>query len=141
MNVDFAIAEGGATGPTFNPAGMKAGFAVLAIAGRRNGQDDVEILAQKVVHSTHGDRELNMRLYADAAAELTIKAMQIANPSLAATMTTEEAVQSKETDSFYLDRSSHLRNDKVVMQELYNRPDAQHSSITKQAVDCVKLKK
>lgn len=126
MNVDFAIAEGGATGPTFNPAGMKAGFAVLAIAGRRNGQDGVEILAQKVVHSTHGDRELNMRLYADAAAELTIEAMKIANPSLAATMTTEEAVQSKETDSFYLDRSSHLRNDKDVMQELYNRPDAQH---------------
>jgi NAD+ diphosphatase len=125
MNVDFGIAEGGATGPTFNPAGMKAGFAVLAIAGRRNGQDDVEILAQKVVYSTHGDRELNMRLYADAAAELTIEAMQIANPSLAAT-TTEEAVQSKERDNLYLDRSSHLRNDKEVMQELYNRPDAQH---------------
>ena len=125
MNVDFAIAEGGATGPTFNPVGMKAGFAVLAIAGRRNGQDDVEILAQKAVYSTHGDRELNMRLYADAAAKLTIEAMKIANPSLVATMT-EEEVQSKESDNLYLDRSSHLRNDKEVMQELYNRPDAQH---------------
>lgn len=125
MNVDFAIAEGGATGPTFNPNGMKKGFAVLAIAGRRNGQDDAEILAQKVVHSTHGDRELNMRLYADAAAELTIEAMKIANPSLAAT-TAEEEVHSKETDNLYLDRSSHLRNDKDVMQELYNGPDAQH---------------
>ena len=40
MDTNFAIAEGGATGPTFNPEGMKAGFAVLAIAGRKSGQDD-----------------------------------------------------------------------------------------------------
>ncbi|KAL7447068.1 hypothetical protein ACHAXM_010739 [Skeletonema potamos] len=131
MDTDFAIAEGGATGPTFHPSGMKSGFAVLAIAGRRRGQDDVEILAQKVVHSAHGNRELNMRLYADAAAELCVEAMTIANPSLA--MTTEQPdtdhhhVQSTSvTDELFLDRSSHLRNNTEVMKELYSRPDAQH---------------
>ena len=30
-----AIAEGGATGPTFRPEGMNKGFAVLTIAGRK----------------------------------------------------------------------------------------------------------
>eukprot|EP00986_Skeletonema_menzelii_P020651 scaffold31912_cov171-Skeletonema_menzelii.AAC.3 len=139
METDFAIAEGGATGPTFRPAGMKTGFAVLAIAGRRNGQDDVEILAQKLVLSTHGDRELNMRLYADAAAELCVAAMKIANPSME--MTTEQQpdecisedtnneqnVQSaKVTDKHYLDRSSHLRSNTDAMKELYNRSDAKH---------------
>jgi NADH pyrophosphatase NudC (nudix superfamily)/nicotinamide mononucleotide (NMN) deamidase PncC len=131
MDTDFAIAEGGATGPTFHPKGMKAGFAVLAIAGRRNGQDDVDILAQKVVYSTHGDRELNMRLYADAAAELCVEAMKIANPSLA--MTTEQSVthhhhvqSTSVADELYLDRSSHLRNDTKVMKEMYSRSDAQH---------------
>ncbi|KAK1740457.1 NAD-capped RNA hydrolase NUDT12 [Skeletonema marinoi] len=129
MDTDFTIAEGGATGPTFHPEGMKAGFAVLAVAGRRSGQDDVEILAQKLVLSTHGDREMNMRLYADAAAELCVEAMNIANPSIE--MTTEQPdtnqVQSTNvTDKLYLDRSSHLRSDAEVMKELYNRSDAQH---------------
>jgi len=129
MDTDFAIAEGGATGPTFHPEGMKAGFAVLAVAGRRSGQDDVEILAQKLVLSTHGDREMNMRLYADAAAELCVEAMNIADPSIE--MTTEQPdtnqVQSTNvTDKLYLDRSSHLRSDAEVMKELYNRSDAQH---------------
>lgn len=131
LDTDFAIAEGGATGPTFNPAGMKAGFAVLAIAGRRSGQDDAEILAQKVVYSTHGDRELNMRLYADAAADLCVEAMKIANPSLAMTAVEQvthhlQSSPNNLTKELFLDRSSHLRNDTEVMKELYNRSDAQH---------------
>jgi nicotinamide mononucleotide (NMN) deamidase PncC len=32
LGVDYAIAEGGASGPTFRPKGMKTGFAVLALA-------------------------------------------------------------------------------------------------------------
>ena len=130
MDTDFAIAEGGATGPTFHPEGMKAGFAVLAVAGRRSGQDDVEILAQKLVLSTHGDREINMRLYADAAAELCVEAMNIANPSIEMTTeqpdTHQEVQSTNVTDKLYLDRSSHLRSDAEVMKELYNRSDAQH---------------
>ena len=133
METDFAIAEGGATGPTFNPAGMKTGFAVLAIAGRRSGQHDVEVLAQKLVLSTHADRELNMRLYADAAAELCVTAMKIANPSME-----EKTEQMDEHDKHnvqsanvtdkkhYLDRSSQLRGDAEAMKDLFNRSDAKH---------------
>jgi NAD+ diphosphatase len=126
MNTDFAIAEGGATGPTFN-VGMKSGFVVLAVAGRRNGHDDAEILAQKVVYSMHADRELNMRKFADAAAHLCVEAMKIANPSLhLATEQPDDNTHSKEIDSLYLDRASHLRNDVEMMKEQYERLDAQH---------------
>ena len=40
-----AIAEGGATGPTFRPEGMDCGFAVIAVAGRKKSKnEDVVIL-------------------------------------------------------------------------------------------------
>ena len=71
-----AIAEGGATGPTFRPEGMNNGFAVITIAGRK--QDGVvDILAQRLCLSTNADRQLNMRLFADASAELFLEAMSI----------------------------------------------------------------
>jgi len=120
MQTDFAIAEGGATGPTFNPRGMKAGFAVLAVAGRKRKGGNVEILAQKVVYSSHADRELNMRLYADAAADLCLEVMSAANPSVSA----NSIVDKKEDMTF--DRSSHLRTDTSVMKDYYQRKDAQH---------------
>ena len=133
MDTNFAIAEGGATGPTFNPEGMKAGFAVLAIAGRKSGQDEVELLAQKVIYSSHGDRELNMRLYADAAAELCVEAMRIADPSITRSESSvvEQSAniddkQSTFTGNLYLDRSSHLRSDPEAMKDFNNRPDAHH---------------
>lgn len=137
MQTDYAIAEGGATGPTFHPKGMASGFAVLAIAGRKQrGVDgsgsggDIEILAQKVVHSPHdGDcRELNMRLYADEAAELCLEAM-----GATTAMSPSDPKKPKVSNSgaggahdLVLDRSSHLRSDDATMKEYNQRKDAQH---------------
>jgi len=73
LDTDFAIAEGGASGPTFRPDGMDSGFAVLSVAGKvGNG---VQVLKQKVVHSNHADRQKNMRLFADEAAEVMIEVL------------------------------------------------------------------
>jgi len=70
LDTDFAIAEGGASGPTFGPPDMKTGFSVLSVAGRCSKENKVKVLATKVVHSTHANREQNMRLFADSAADL-----------------------------------------------------------------------
>lgn len=129
MQTDFAMAEGGATGPTFHPRGMESGFTVLAVAGRRRKGGSVEILAQKVVYSPHADRQLNMRLYADAAADLCLEAMLVANPSLSESQIPKAANISDyidKTEDVTLDRSSHLRSNASVMKDLYRREDAQH---------------
>lgn len=76
-----------------HPKGINAGFAILAVAGQWHcqhgaleqhkqqssnrgnsvaGDGGIKILEQKVVHSTHADRELNMQLFADAAADLCL---------------------------------------------------------------------
>lgn len=128
VETDYAIAEGGATGPTFRPKGLTAGFAVLTIAGRKGG--GVEILAQKIVRSTHTDREGNMRLFADSAAELCIETLGITDKSsLGETrMTVEENIGSDgiNKQDMYLDRSSILRSNATEMNRLYEDPDALH---------------
>lgn len=63
MHVDYAIAEGGAAGPTFRPEGLNTGFAAIAIAGR-DQKGEVQLLKQKVFHSAHSNREQNMRFFA-----------------------------------------------------------------------------
>ena len=135
IKTDYAIAEGGATGPTFNPKGMKNGFAVLAVAGRRKGssdEDDVEILAQRVIYSTHANRELNMRLYADSAAELCLDAMSsetIVSGRVEEKMTDSSSITDytgDSLDSIIFDRSSHLRSDPSTLQDFYQRSDALH---------------
>jgi nicotinamide mononucleotide (NMN) deamidase PncC len=62
LGVDYAIAEGGASGPTFRPKGLDKGFSVIAIAGRNETSGKAEVLAQSTVRSTHANREKNMRL-------------------------------------------------------------------------------
>eukprot|EP00571_Detonula_confervacea_P015388 CAMPEP_0172302596 /NCGR_PEP_ID=MMETSP1058-20130122/4264_1 /TAXON_ID=83371 /ORGANISM="Detonula confervacea, Strain CCMP 353" /LENGTH=626 /DNA_ID=CAMNT_0013013127 /DNA_START=171 /DNA_END=2051 /DNA_ORIENTATION=+ len=129
MQTDFAIAEGGATGPTFRPEGMKSGFAVMSIAGRKSKGGDIEILAQKVCRSSHGDRELNMRQFADEAAKLCLEAMSTTNPSTAEAQKAQNEStgdNTVEADDLFLDRSSHLRGDATTMQEFYQRQDALH---------------
>lgn len=70
MNTDYAIAEGGATGPTFRPNDMKTGFSVIAIAGRDPLDGSVSLLKQQVIHSTHSNRQFNMKLFANTAADI-----------------------------------------------------------------------
>lgn len=113
MDVDFAIAEGGATGPTFRPKGLDTGFAVIAVAGRNTSTAKVELLAQTTIRSTHANRELNMRLFADAAAKLAADTIGIPEES-----------QKKVQDRVHLDRATHLRTDPVALSGLEARHDA-----------------
>ena len=118
---------GGATGPTFRPEGLETGFAVLAVAGRRSKGGETEVLAQKVVRSTHANRELNMRLFADSAAELCLEAVASLNPDISTVGTAGiVGTAGKKEEGICLDRSSHLRNDADAMAELNARPDALH---------------
>ena len=125
-----AIAEGGATGPTFRPEGMDCGFAVIAVAGRKKSKDeDVVILAQKVCYSPHAERELNMRLFADSAADLCLEAMSIADPSKAQISQKESTKNDNNIDEMedvFLDRSSHIRDNAAIMQDMFQRMDAKH---------------
>ena len=76
MGTHFAIAEAGATGPTFRPEGIDLGFTVIAVAARCANTGEVSIVRQDVVRSPHADREKNMRIFADAAARLALDAVQ-----------------------------------------------------------------
>ena len=68
LQTDYALAEGGAVGPTFRKEGLTTGFTVLCIAGRATPHEEVTVLAQRLVRSAHADREGNMRAFADEAA-------------------------------------------------------------------------
>jgi NADH pyrophosphatase NudC (nudix superfamily)/nicotinamide mononucleotide (NMN) deamidase PncC len=97
LNTDYAMAESGATGPTFRPPHMKTGFAVITIAGKvqrndandhihtatttkkddemdPNGHKDSSnsskfvVLRQEILHSHHADRVQNMMEFATRAA-------------------------------------------------------------------------
>jgi nicotinamide-nucleotide amidase len=71
---DYAIAEGGAAGPTFRQEGLTSGFSALTIA--RWGRDGAaEIASQALVNSKTADREGNMELFAASAAEELLRVM------------------------------------------------------------------
>jgi nicotinamide mononucleotide (NMN) deamidase PncC len=49
LQVDYVLAEGGATGPTFHYHDMSTGFAVVCVAAATNGV--YKVVRQRVVHS------------------------------------------------------------------------------------------
>lgn len=99
---------------------MKNGFAVLSVAGR-NKDGEAEILAQRVCYSTHADREMNMRLFADSAAGLCLEAMGGSPP-----VQTAHKESVPVGSNLFLDRSSYLRSDASAMQDFYQQKDALH---------------
>ena len=137
LDTDYAITEGGAAGPTFNPDGMETGFAVVSVAGKttqtttatttNGGTDDagedpsVELLEQKLVLSPDNDREGNMRLFADSAAELLTEIIESEHGKL----DDDEAGDGRVDDGsgnadetgepILLDRSTHLRSDEAAL--------------------------
>ena len=129
MDVDFAIAEAGAAGPTFRPKGMDKGFTVIAIAGRQretetgsSSSSKVELLAQTVVHSTHANRQANMRFFADAAATLAAETIGAIEKSV---VDPARKSETKIGDDFlintWLDRATGLRSKDDIMNELERR--------------------
>ena len=70
METDYAVAEGGAVGPTFAKEGLTSGFTVLCVAGRSAPGEAPKVLAQRLVRSDHAERGRNMKAFAEHAAEL-----------------------------------------------------------------------
>ena len=76
LDTDYAIAEGGASGPTFGPSDLNTGFAVLSIAGKDPNDKVVKVLKQKLVQSMHNHRQANMVLFADEASKLLAEVIE-----------------------------------------------------------------
>mmetsp|Transcript_31622 Transcript_31622/g.67984 ORF Transcript_31622/g.67984 Transcript_31622/m.67984 type:complete len:139 (-) Transcript_31622:381-797(-) len=130
MQTDFAIAEGGAAGPSFRQEGLTSGFSVICIAGRKPGSSPV-VLGQQLFESSHADRESNMRLYAAEAARLLLETLR---GQLGETQTTasapaaaaEEPVQA--TKELHIpkghalfDRDTKTREDEAQVSELLRK--------------------
>lgn len=120
MNVDYAIAEGGASGPTFRPDDLHTGFAVIAIAGRRERDGSIELLAQETIRSPHAHREKNMRLFADGAATLAADTLGIPIHDDNMGINVEENDGGGST----LDRATHLRTNPEQLATLEASPAA-----------------
>jgi len=113
---DYCLAEAGATGPTFRPAGLETGFAVVAVAARDSASGRVEVVRQEVVNSDHADRQANMRLFADAAANLLLEVLGEEGETGA-----EHPGPSKQRQlqqQHVLDRATHLRSDEGALADL-----------------------
>lgn len=112
LDTDFAISEAGATGPTFNVEHMHTGFSVIAIAGKDICDGTVKVLKQTVVHSHTKHRERNMRLFADASAELLMEILNENSPS------DSEEGSTLDYCDVILDRVTHLRSEPEILKEL-----------------------
>ena len=112
LGTDYAIAEGGAAGPTFRPSDMTAGFSVISVAGK-DAHGKVSVLCQEVIRSPHADREANMRLFSDAAANLTAKVVSEVNDTISLEMDAPETAK-----ALLLDRATHLRSDQQAQEAL-----------------------
>lgn len=116
METDFAIAESGASGPTFRPSGLEKGFAALAVARRDKASGEVSIVKQDVVRSAHNDREVNMRLFADAAAKLALEA--VTENSTISGDNGEARGPLGDGSEYHFDRATKLRSDPEVLSQL-----------------------
>jgi nicotinamide mononucleotide (NMN) deamidase PncC len=116
MDTDYAIAEGGAVGPTFSHDDMKTGFAVVAVAGK--GKDGkVSLLSQEIIRSHTANRQDNMRFFADEAATLATRTI------MGETSSSGETINRVETEpeparALILERATHLRTDAEALGEL-----------------------
>jgi NAD+ diphosphatase len=120
--VDYAIAEGGATGPTFRPAGMTKGFTAIAIAGKDELTGEAKILSTTVVHSTHANRAANMRHFADAAADFAVET--IMGKVHENDDEEDRNNESMEVDGPWLNRRTLWRTDPAMLQSVETRSTA-----------------
>ena len=115
VGTDYAIAEGGASGPTFRPRGLDRGFCVIAIAARTNGGTDATIVRQEIIQSSNAHRIANMRLFADQAAKLALEVIE-SNGKQDLTQTQDDDAPT--VVEHHLDRATHLRSNEDAMEEL-----------------------
>eukprot|EP00578_Thalassiosira_sp_NH16_P017672 CAMPEP_0181120130 /NCGR_PEP_ID=MMETSP1071-20121207/23981_1 /TAXON_ID=35127 /ORGANISM="Thalassiosira sp., Strain NH16" /LENGTH=486 /DNA_ID=CAMNT_0023204743 /DNA_START=148 /DNA_END=1608 /DNA_ORIENTATION=+ len=113
MGTDYAVAESGASGPTFTPAGLDRGFAAIAVAKRNSQSGEVSIVKQDVIQSTHNDRQINMRMFADGAAGLLFDAVQEDAES-----NIKESFRQADGEKYHFDRATKLRADADELSKL-----------------------
>ena len=141
LETDYAVSEGGAAGPTFNPTNMDRGFAVLSVAGRKQVVEtktetkaSVELLDQKLIQSPDNDREGNMRLFADAAADLlttiieadnavggekeSVTGNEIENENENEIEDNKHEIHAADEQTIILDRCTSLRSDEAALEEM-----------------------
>ena len=109
MGTDYAIAESGASGPTFRPKGLEKGFAAIAVAKLDKSNGTVSIIRQDVIRSPHNDRQLNMRIFADAAAKLALDAVR--EDLVGEINASIEAARPGDGANYHFDRATKLRAD------------------------------
>ena len=112
LGTDYAIAEGGAAGPTFRLSDMMTGFSVISVAGK-DAHGKVSVFRQEVIRSPHADREANMRLFSDAAANLATEVVSGVNGVTSLEMDVPETAK-----ALLLDRATHLRSDRQALEAL-----------------------
>lgn len=128
MGTDYAIAESGASGPTFRPSEMNQGFAAIAVARRDEDTGVISIVKQDVIRSNHNNRVLNMRIFADGAAKLALEAIEedtvIGASSRNASDTTSSHSSSPQADgdedgyAYHLDRATKLRTNAEALSKM-----------------------
>lgn len=118
MGVDYCIAEGGAAGPTFSFDDMTHGFAVISVAGKNAENGQVELLQQEIIHSTTNNREYNMRMFANRAADLATNIVLGGDNQHESKNDKDDDDDDTSMISFGLDRAVGLRTDKQALEEL-----------------------
>lgn len=116
LDTDYAIAEGGASGPTFGPSDLHTGFAVLSIAGKDPSDNVVKVLKQKLVHSTHNNRQSNMAFFADEASKLLAKVVDGENDNH-----DHHNDFHKDKSHMVLDRATSLRSNAEGLKQMETR--------------------
>lgn len=122
MGTDYAIAEGGATGPTFPVDNMIRGFSVISVAGKEP-DGSIRVLKQQIIHSFSSNREDNMRYFANEAAVLASNIVETQHDAAPNELDNTQSIIGEQSSGkqAWLDRATHLRRDTKALDDLKSR--------------------
>mmetsp|Transcript_7795 Transcript_7795/g.16158 ORF Transcript_7795/g.16158 Transcript_7795/m.16158 type:complete len:543 (-) Transcript_7795:65-1693(-) len=135
MGVDYAIAEGGAAGPTFQYADeMTTGFAVIAVAGKDPTTQKIQVLGQEMISSPTNHRQDNMELFASAAADLAARVIAKQHNLNMEEENDLGLIRSiTKASQEFLDRATHIRTNPQLLESLESSPNAKFVVLKKKA--------
>ena len=129
---DYAVAEGGAAGPTFRPKGIKTGFSAVAVAHRSN--DGRIKIFEKLIQSKSANRQENMRLFAFSAAEELLRIVEGPKDSSECS----DSIHDHNTDvPVFLDRCVHIRDDDAAVADLRSSTSARFIVVVDGGVELI----
>jgi nicotinamide mononucleotide (NMN) deamidase PncC len=145
LGVDYVIAEGGATGPTFPWNDMTCGFAVICVvAATGNPNQEFKVVRQQVVYSTHANRQGNMTLFTHSAAEIALQVILkreagvdgefggiLSDESVPLFVEATNGATESDEVSPARDRASHLRSQPDLLRELSTSPTSRYATTGK----------